>query len=216
MIEVNRSDVIQITCGGEREGGLLGWSRHREPGEPTMSPTPSGTLRPGPSFSARNAGRRRGRLAAALHPDLRLMARRHLAREGRPACARTDHAGSRGVPAAGAAAVAGSSTTKSSSWRLPPRACAACWSMPRAAGTPASVHGSRWNIVMEHHRVERPPVERTLSVRGALSQLRGRKARQATIVELRFFDGLSMDEIAAQTPCRRPPSSANCVAGWTS
>ena len=51
---------------------------------------------------------------------------------------------------------------------------------------------------MEHHRIERPPVERTLSVRGALSHLRARNARQAVMVELRFFEGLSLDEIAAQ------------------
>jgi len=53
-------------------------------------------------------------------------------------------------------------------------------------------------FVMAHHRVEQPGVEHALSVRRALSHLRARNTRQAVMVELRFFEGLSLDEIAAQ------------------
>ena len=162
-----------------------------------MSPTASGMLETRPETSRRGMPTAAGRLAAALHTDLRLMARRHLAREGRPHAlepttlvheAYLRLARQRSLDRDNEAQfLALASTCMRRVLVDDARRRHAC-KRPRQPV----------ELVMEHHRAERPPVERTLSVRSALSRLRGRKARQATIVELRFFDGLSMEEIAAQ------------------
>ena len=163
-----------------------------------MPPTPSVTPRTranasGPEARAHVAGE----LVGALHQSLRLMARHHLAREGRPHAieptmliheAYLRLARQRSLDRRNQQQfLALASTCMRRVLVDDARRRHACKRPPEPVDT-----------VMEHHRVERPPVERMLSVRSALRRLRGREERQAVVVELRFFDGLSVDEIAAQ------------------
>ncbi len=163
-----------------------------------MSPTPSATLRTRVEISRPGAPTAAaGQLAAALHGDLRLLARRHLAREGRPYALEPTTL----VHEAYLRLARQRSLNRDNETQF---LALASTCMRRVLVDDARRrHACKRpqqpvESVMEHHRVERPPVERTLSVRSALSRLRGRQARQAEIVELRFFDGLSLDEIAAQ------------------
>jgi RNA polymerase sigma-70 factor (ECF subfamily) len=163
-----------------------------------MSPTPSVTpLTRSDASSAQPRANVAGELIDALHRDLRLMARHHLAREGRPHALEPTMLINE--------AYLRLARQRSLDRRNEKQFLAlASTCMRRVLVDDARRrHACKRpqqpvEIVMEHHRIERPPVERTLSVRGALSHLRARNARQAVMVELRFFEGLSLDEIAAQ------------------
>ena len=161
-----------------------------------MSPTPSLTPPAGsPGSKARTAAA--GDLAAALHRDLRLMARRHLAREYTQD------------------ALEPTSLVHEAYLRLARQRSLDCRNEQQFLALASTCmrrvlvddarrrHAAKRpqcpvDAVIEGCRVEQPSLERTLSVRGALRELRARAARQALVVELRFFEGLSLDEVAAR------------------
>ena len=162
-----------------------------------MSPTASGMLETRPESSRRGMPTAAGRLAAALHTDLRLMARRHLAREARPHALEPTTL----VHEAYLRLARQRSLNRDNEAQF---LALASTCMRRVLVDDARRrHACKRpqqpvEFVMAHHRVEQPGVEHALSVRRALSHLRARNTRQAVMVELRFFEGLSLDEIAAQ------------------
>ena len=163
-----------------------------------MSPTPS--VIPLTSTDGSRAQPRAnvaGELIEALHRDLRLMARRHLAREGRPSALEPTML----VNEAYLRLARQRSLDRRNEEQFLALAstCMRRVLMDDARRRHACKRPQQpVEFVMAHHRVEQPGVEHALSVRRALSHLRARNTRQAVMVELRFFEGLSLDEIAAQ------------------
>ena len=137
------------------------------------------------------------RLIPLVYGELRRQARRQLGASGpgtrsspRPSSTR---------PSSGSSARAGrSGRTASSSLRWPPRPCGASSSTTRArAPRPSGARARRWSRSMTRPSRRRSRTWTCSRLDQALDRLAAIDARQARVVELRYFGGLSAEETAA-------------------